>query len=531
MQRFMFVVLAVLGLAFTQASADVTFSVTLDEKLVDGGSPVSGRLVVSLVPAGMSQEVRGALDAPFWSAQTPMFGRDVVDWKPGSAMDVNGSADFSTVTLKGLKPGRYSAAAWLIANRLTSSWKNDPGNFFGEPVLITIEAGKDAAIPLAITQRTQSRPLPSIAGIEWFSTPSKLLGAFHGKEVVLKAGVVLPAEYDPKKSYGAVYWIPGFGGDQTEAVRYGRMWRNAPAGTPEGDLARRAFLIVLDPESPNGHTLFADSDNNGPWGTALVSELIPALEAKYPLTPQPHARLLRGHSSGGWSSIWLAINHPEVFGGAWSSAPDPVDFDHFQKVRLYHSASMYEEITHHERDAEGDGAEVPREMPSYRSGGQVLMTIRQENGGERVLGANQTSGQQWHSWQAVAGPRIGERGWGKGHPAALYDSVSGAIDLGVAEHFKKYDITHLLRLHPKKYGPLLRDRVRIVVGDQDNFYLNEAVASLKGHMDSLGYAGSITIVPGTDHGTVTHSNAVRGFPADMLKVLEAGPIKEPTPEK
>ncbi len=38
-----------------------------------------------------------------------------------------------------------------------------------------------------------------------------------------------------------------------------------------------------------------------------------------------------GHSSGGWSSLWLQIEHPEVFGGVWSLAPDPVDFRDFVK--------------------------------------------------------------------------------------------------------------------------------------------------------------------------------------------------------
>ena len=519
MRYLLVALLAILLGSPASLSADVAFSVTLDPQAA--AAPITGRLVVSLVPVAPGRNQRSPLDAPFWTEQTPMFGRDVADWKPGVAAEVGASADFSTVKLAELPKGEYLAAAWVIANRETSSWKNDPGNFYGAPARIIVDPTKADPIALMITQRTKAPELPKLEGVDWFTIPSKLLGEFHGKEVSLKAGVVLPAGYDPKKSYGAIYWIPGFGDGREDALRFARLWHTDRSDTPEGALAKRAFLIVLDPESPNGHALWADSDNNGPWAQALVTELVPALEAKYPLIPKPHARLLRGHSSGGWSSVWLAINHPDVFGGAWASAPDPVSFARFQNVDIYRYTSMYKPAGLRDPDWELNAAESP-DFPSYRQSGKVLMSIRQENGGERVLGANQTSGQQWHSWQAVFGPRVGERGWGRGHPAALYDSVTGAIDLGVAEHFKKYDIAHLLQLSPKKYGPLLSNRVRIAVGEDDNFYLNEAVASLKSHLEHLGYAARISVVPATDHGTVLGSPEVRGFPAEMLKVLEAG---------
>jgi hypothetical protein len=40
-------------------------------------------------------------------------------------------------------------------------------------------------------------------------------------------------------------------------------------------------------------------------------------------------RFLAGHSSGGWSALWLQVNYPGAFGGAWATAPDPVDFRSF----------------------------------------------------------------------------------------------------------------------------------------------------------------------------------------------------------
>ncbi len=76
----------------------------------------------------------------------------------------------------------------------------------------------------------------------------------------------------------------------------------------------------------------------GPWGDALVKEFIPAMENTYRCNG---ARLLWGHSSGGWTVLWLQTHYPKVFAGCWSSSPDPVDFRSFQRVNLYESDNMY----------------------------------------------------------------------------------------------------------------------------------------------------------------------------------------------
>ena len=52
---------------------------------------------------------------------------------------------------------------------------------------------------------------------------------------------------------------------------FARARRNSHDGDDaRSQLARSAFWIILDPESGNGHTLFANSDNNGPCGDATL---------------------------------------------------------------------------------------------------------------------------------------------------------------------------------------------------------------------------------------------------------------------
>jgi hypothetical protein len=507
--------LGVIACLASGAVAQVAFRVGLDPKVAP--APVSGRLVISLIPDGAPVEPQAEPnDAPFWNSPQPMFGVDVSTLAPGSSFTLDAStpgADFALAPLKDLPPGKYRAQARLITTRLSSHWDDDPGNLASLPVRFEVPAGAGAApvnVDFTLNVVTASRPFKEVPGAELFEIKSELLSAFHHREVKLRAGVVFPTKVEPGKKYAAVYETPGFGGDHREASRRA-MGRSSSRDADRNALAEATYWIILDPESPNGHHLFADSDNNGPVGEALVKELIPALEKKYPLVARPEARLLRGHSSGGWSTVWLAITYPETFGAAWATSPDPVDFHAFQLVDIYDSDNFFTDPA------------TGKELVSYRTGGVDRMTIRQENGGERVLGPNQTSGQQWASWQAVWGPRVGE---GPGaHPAALYDSVTGKINKGVLDNYRKYDVTDLVRHDPKRYGEPLRRNLRIAVGDADDFSLNVAVGLLKKAVDALpaaeGAQGYIHILPGLDHASIMQHPSVRAIAREMLEHLRA----------
>src|SRR5262249_37747890 len=142
------------------------------------------------------------------------------------------------------------------------------------------------------------------------------------------------------------------------------------------------------PDCRTGHHVFADSDNNGPYGKALTEELIPHIEQTFRALGKPSARLLTGHSSGGWSSLWLQMTHPDFFGGVWSTPPDPVDFRDFQRVNIYQDANIF-------TDADGQ----PR--PLARRNGKVIMHYQPFSDMEVVMGR----GGQLQSFEAVFSPR------------------------------------------------------------------------------------------------------------------------------
>lgn len=525
------VVLGMLAGPVDRAQAQ-SFRVRLDTA-TPGDKPVQrARVVVAVIGPGAKLPPRSSPhEAPFWDDPQPIFGKTVQTIAQGDSVLLADDADAFPVPLSKLPPGEYRAAARLLRpGQSADGWRQRDGNFMSEVIAFTIpdDPKARAAMPpvdIGLNRATAEPAHRWKAGsVEEVRITSRLLSDFHGSPVELRAAVVLPADFDPARKYAAVYEIPGFGGRHFDGIRQAGRSPAKDDTSPSALLRRGTFRVVLDPDSPNGHTLFADSAVNGPWTRALVEELIPAIEAKHPqLVARPGARLLRGHSSGGWSSLWLALKAPQTFGAAWSSSPDPVDFRRFQLVNIYEDANMYRRPT--------PGAAAAPDLPSYRRGGRELMTIRQENGGERVIGPGVTSGMQWASWQAVAGPKpAGGAPW---QPAALFDPVTGDIDRAVAEKMRAYDIGHLLRSAPETYAPIFRDSIRLVCGDADNFYLEEAVKLLKADADRLvvppkpGAAGEggepargyIKLVPGADHGSVFASAELRGFAAEMIEHL------------
>ncbi|MFM9995308.1 MAG: alpha/beta hydrolase-fold protein [Phycisphaerales bacterium] len=512
-------------------------AVTISFDAATRAEPATGRLVLYLI-ADSARMGADPADAPFFDNPQPMFGIDVTALPPGASATIDDTATSFPVRWSALPPGRYKAQAVLDLHRENSSWKREPGNLWSETVAFEVTA-KDAPPPVAIKLTRvvgpQRVPEPHIA--EVFEVRSALLSDFHGRDVTLRAGVLLPTSYNDAanaaRTYAAVYEVPGFGGDHTGIHPFHPFRARLPAGSPWLPMRENAFWIVLDPESANGHTLFADSANNGPCGRALVEELIPAIEKKYRLTPDPKARLLRGHSSGGWSTLWLAVTYPETFGACWSSSPDPVDFRRMQLCNIYDEGmyllppqvgySTIEQVVEYERLRERGGA------PSYRSNGTFKMTVREENLMEEVIGPDNTSGQQWDSWFAVWGPR-NERG----NPAALFDPVTGLIDKAIAEKYRAYDIADLVRRDAGRVALLFQERIRLVVGDQDNYYLNEAVAMLKAEVEKVNFLhlpegghGRITIVPGRDHGTIFGVPEIQNIPAEMVDHLQrAGFIRK-----
>jgi len=475
--------------------------------LADGAR--SGRMILFLVNASAPPS-RGAapMDAPFFESPQPMYSVAVEALSPGKAVAIDANAVSFPLPLDQLD-GRYRMQAVFDRDRAGRGHAS-PGNLASAVSEVSFRRGAADTAELQLSWRIDEEPLPEAPNLRWFEMKSALLSRATGRDVMLRAGIALPAGWDDpnhrRRIFPAVYVVPGFGGRRDAAASMARLL----ADPATRELVPQAAWVVLDPECPLGHHAFVDSAANGPWGTALVEELIPELERRFRLVRRPEGRIVTGHSSGGWSALWLQLEHPGTFGACFASSPDPVDFSRFQLSDLYADASVF-------TDPEG------KERPSYRvplmkQFDKVCMTVREEASMERVLGPARDSGEQWDSWAAT---------WSAVDPATklprpLFDSATGTIDRGVVRNeWSRYDIAARVRADPARFVPIFRERVRLLCGGRDGFYLERAVAGLqdaltaaadalmaKGQMLSEG-PGYVTVAPEETHSTMAAAATVR----------------------
>ena len=500
---------------FAAAADRVTFTLPAKQAALLGRGPVSGRIVLFL-KSTRCRERGDPADGPFFSDPQPIYSRSIAGLQPDVAVELGADASMWPGPLDGLT-GTFMAQAVLKRSR-DEGGVLAPGNLITEPVEVTLDPATDQHIKLEFTAAIPPLEMPASAGLVTIDEPSPMLTRATGRAVRHRAAVVLPPGYHDvthaRRIWPTIYVIPGFGGRMTAALETQRL-----LGLPQGPTAiPQAVYVVLDPEGPFGHHGFADSVINGPRGAALVQELIPMLEDRFRLVKRPEARLLTGHSSGGWSSLWLQLTNPDFFGGCWSSSPDPVDFSAFQVSDLYTDANLYTD-----KDGEERGSFRRTVGPMEK----VLMTAREEMGMERAIDPNGGSGQQWDAWFAMFSPPDARTGM----PRRLADPETGAIDHAlVNESWSGYDIARLIERRWGKLAPVLNDKVHLVVGSADSFYLERAVKRLKAKIDVLRReicllvplpegSGFIEVLPDATHDTA--AMIARGrFSLDMKRHLQ-----------
>ncbi len=414
---------------------------------------------------------------PNWFQPKPFFAVEVKAAKPDAPILIGAGAIGFPGPLATVPAGKYSVQAVMDLNPTSHEIGANAGNAYSKPVTLDIDPKTTGVVKLRVDTLIKERKFPETERVKLVDLPSPLLTKFHRRPVHLRAGVILPVDYDkdPNRRWPVVYVIPGFGGDHTMAS----FMANPDSPIPPGPIA--AIVAVLDPDAPTGHHVFADSVNNGPVGQALTTELIPHIEKTFRAVGKPDARFLTGHSSGGWSSLWLQVAYPDFFGGVWSTSPDPVDFRDFQKIDLYAPGeNMF-------KDREGK----PR--PLARMGTQPVVFYKPFSDMETVLG----HGGQLMSFEAVFSPRGAD-----GKPLELWDRKTGEIHPTVAKAWEKYDINLVLERNWATLGPKLKGKLHVITGGLDTFYLEGAVKLLKETLARLGSDAAVEVEPGKDHGSI-----------------------------
>lgn len=447
--------------------------------------PVSGRLLIFVQPG---KDATSVDTDPFHPEAVSVAAKEVQDLAPGAEVDVDTDDIAYPAGFSRLTAGDYQAQAVLDVDHSYNYDGRAAGDLISKVTLLSGFPSPAADALLTLTETVPERPPRKSplseaerAGAERsiqtedFVSPS--LSRFWGRPIHIRALVVEPPVYGATASrkFPAVYFTHGFGGQ----LKYLRLMAERLYSRMAENKMPAMVWIMLDESSPTGTHEFADSVNNGPWGRALTSEFLPYIESRYRLDRRPEARFLNGHSSGGWATLWLQVTYPKIFGGTWSTSPDPTDFHDFTGPDLY--------ATHANMYRRSDGSF----FPLIRNDGKVVMTLQGYARLETVLGPY---GGQLASFEWVFSPR----GPG-GRPMPMFDRETGEVDPLVVQAWQKYDISHVVTSNWSKLGPDLTGKIHVIVGTADTFYLDGPARLLKAALDSLHARAQVTFLDGRTH--------------------------------
>ncbi|HEY5289971.1 MAG TPA: alpha/beta hydrolase-fold protein [Caulobacteraceae bacterium] len=459
--------------------------------------PVSGRLLLFAEPLATAQtqaeggpikDVDSRLTNP---TQTAIAAQEVLNAAPGSIVDVDADLIAYPSAFAKMPAGVYAVQAVLDVNHRYAYAGREAGDLLSPVTVITLPLGGDLTLsqtiaappdpwlsPAGAPADARARQEAARADSHPIDFISSALSRFWGRPIHMRGWLVTPPGYGahPGERYPTVYFTHGFGGSLRHLVDTAVYVHDAMA---DGS-APPMIWVLLDESSASGTHEFANSVNNGPWGEALTTELIPYLEHVWRMDARTKGRFLNGHSSGGWATLWLQTRYPALFGGTWSTSPDPSDFHDFTGSDLYApGASLY-------RRSDGTPA------PIVRDHGRVLAKMEDFARIEAVEGAY---GGQMSSFDWVFSPRGPD-----GRPEPMFDRATGAVDPVVVAYWREnYDIAYRIARDWTKLRPELDGKIHLIVGTADTFYLDGAARRLKAVLDALGARSDIRFLPERTH--------------------------------
>lgn len=515
----------------------LTQSITISFPTSKSAKPLDGRLLLLLSndtgPDGKAEPRNQIDDTPRTQI---VFGTTVDNLGPNQPIPVtNAYAGYPYKTLADVPPGDYTVQAVLNiyetfhrADGTTvklapdrgegQHWNSAPGNLYSKPIKLHI-GPSPAPIQLSLTETNSPiAPEPDTKYIRHLKIQSALLTKFWGRPMFLSAIVLLPEGFDehPNAHYPLAvfhgHFPTGFDdfrttppdpdlkpeySDRFHLAGYNRIQQQeAYAEFKQWTAPNFPRLLVLQIQHANpfyDDSYAVNSANLGPYGDAIETELIPAVEKQFRAIGQGWARFMYGGSTGGWEALAVQIFYPDHYNGAFAACPDPVDFHAYSTTDLYTQPNIFYL----------EGANKKVEQPAMRDYlGRTLISVRDNVAYEAALGDKGRSGEQFDIWQAVYSP-VGP----DGYPKPIFDKTTGTIDHATAAYWRDhYDLNAILQRDWATLGPKLQGKIHLYVGYEDTYMLNNAVYLMEDFLKTTGttghgvpYQGEVLYGPRAEH--------------------------------
>ena len=511
-----------------QAQSSLRFGLSFPQERSE--APLDGRMLL-MISNNNDREPRFQIND---GANTQLiFGIDVDGLAPGDQAVIDDDAlGYPRKSLAEIPPGEYWVQGLLhryetfhradghvvklpMDRGEGQHWNRAPGNLYSDPRKLYIDPASDKTISISLSQEIGAIASPTDTKyIKHVKIQSKLLTEFWGRPMHLGAVVLLPHGFDehPEARYPLVvnhgHFPSTFGGfretppDADLEPQYSERFRLEGYNQIQQAHAYEFYQEWTGPDFPrfviikvqHANPFYDDSyavnsANLGPYGDAIMHELVPYVEEMFRCLGEGWARFTYGGSTGGWEALAVQVMYPDDFNGCFAACPDPIDFRAYTVVNIYEDKNAYYVDEQWKR--------TPR--PGRRNHlGHVSATLEQTNMRELVLGTHSRSGAQWDIWEAVYSP-VGD----DGYPKRIWDKRTGEIDHDVAEYWREnYDLRYIMQRDWKTLGPKLKGKIHIYCGTMDNYYLNNAVVLTEEFLESTTdpyYAGEVDYGHGAEH--------------------------------
>ena len=187
-----------------------------------------------------------------------------------------------------------------------------------------------------------------------------------------------------------------------------------------------------------------------------------------------------GQSSGAWAGLWLLINYPDMFGGAYVASPDPVDFTDFTGTNIYEKdANMFYYSNGNIKYLIND-----------TSGSLPIVTVKDFTGIDLISGW----GEQMYSFDATFS-KINSGG----EPCRLYDWNTGKVNPEVAVSWESHDLSKVVSGLSQDKINLLNGKIHMYVAENDIFGMNRPVHLFKNVLMKKGLTAEILFLEKGGH--------------------------------
>ena len=320
------IVMLILGSHGARAD-DLQFDISFPASV--RSEPVDGRLLLMLSTKG-DREPRFQISSRI-NTQL-VFGSDVNGLEADQKHRFpNDAVSYPPVELANVPPGEYFVQVLLhvyetfhradghvvklpMDNGEGQQWNRSPGNLYSEPQKIEIGSSSDNTFTVILNKVIPPiEPPKDTKYIKHVKIQSDLLSEFWGRPMHLGAIVLLPEGFDehPDARYPVMvnqghfrHTFSGFseepprpdleGGERTRASSSYKLYQDWTSGR----LPRMLVVLIQHANPYYDDSYGVNSANVGPYGDAIVKELIPVVEKKFRAIGEPWARALFGGSTG-----------------------------------------------------------------------------------------------------------------------------------------------------------------------------------------------------------------------------------------